>query len=212
MPKDGERVVCIFWVPVIDGQADGCSSSCQHAGNGISCGLGRLSDELLWGWFCGHVSDPGWSDNGQIMEKRGVGYKMAVSWKPLVQLSSNLRQNVLQGVLYLHVCHYVNVGVIRLSASSYVFRGCIFGIRGVRQHRKILPFVPYVLQCSPVVCMNVQFTPPFVERNIFFVWQNIVYRSLSSLLTGATMIYNEVSQVWLNTTFIEHIYSPCCRR
>ena len=50
-PKDGERVVCIFQVPVIDGQADGCSSSCQHAGNGISCGLGRLSDQLLWGWF-----------------------------------------------------------------------------------------------------------------------------------------------------------------
>ena len=62
MPKDGERVVCIFWVPVIDGQADGCGSSCQCAGNGIGCGLGRLSDELLWGWFWGHVSAPGWSD------------------------------------------------------------------------------------------------------------------------------------------------------
>ena len=71
MPKDGERVVCIFWVPVIDGQADGCGSSCQHTGNGIRCGLGRLSDELLWGWFCGHVSDPGWSDNGQIWKDKG---------------------------------------------------------------------------------------------------------------------------------------------
>ena len=50
MPKDGERVVCIFCIPVIDGQADGCSSSSQHTDNGIGCGLGRLSDELLWGW------------------------------------------------------------------------------------------------------------------------------------------------------------------
>ena len=53
--KYGERVVCIFQVPVIDGQADGCSSNCQHACSGIGCGLGRLSDELLWGQFSGHV-------------------------------------------------------------------------------------------------------------------------------------------------------------
>ena len=39
MPEYGERVVCVFRVPVIDGQADGCSSSCQCTGNGISCGL-----------------------------------------------------------------------------------------------------------------------------------------------------------------------------
>ena len=51
MLKYGERVVCIFLVPVVDGQADGCSSSYQCTSNGISCGLGRLSDELLWGWF-----------------------------------------------------------------------------------------------------------------------------------------------------------------
>ena len=51
MPKDGERVVCIFQVPVIDGQVDGCSPSCQHTSNGISCGLGRLGAEVLWGWF-----------------------------------------------------------------------------------------------------------------------------------------------------------------
>ena len=42
--KDGERVVCVFQVPVIDGQADGWSSSCQCTGNGVSCGLGRLSE------------------------------------------------------------------------------------------------------------------------------------------------------------------------
>ena len=30
---------------------DGCSSSQQCTGNGIGCGLGRLSDELLWHWF-----------------------------------------------------------------------------------------------------------------------------------------------------------------
>ena len=51
MPENGERVVCIFQVPVVDGQADGCSSSCQHTCDGIGCGLGRLSDELLLGWF-----------------------------------------------------------------------------------------------------------------------------------------------------------------
>ena len=51
MLKGGERVVCIFRVPVIDGQADGCSSGCQCTHNGIGCGLGGLSNELLWGWF-----------------------------------------------------------------------------------------------------------------------------------------------------------------
>ena len=51
MLKYGERAVCIFQVPVVDGQAVGCSSSCQCAGSGIGCGLGRLNDELLWGWF-----------------------------------------------------------------------------------------------------------------------------------------------------------------
>ena len=51
-----------FWVPVIDGQAGGCSSSSQCTSNGISWGLGRLSDQLLWSQFWGHVSDTGWSD------------------------------------------------------------------------------------------------------------------------------------------------------
>ena len=51
MPEYGEGVVGIFRVPVIGGQADGCSSSHQCTGYGISCGLGRLSDELLLGWF-----------------------------------------------------------------------------------------------------------------------------------------------------------------
>ena len=78
MPKYGERVVCIFRVPVIDGQADGCGSSCQCTSNGIHCGLGRLSDGLLWGWFWGHVSALGWSDNGQI-RKQGEDTKMAVN-------------------------------------------------------------------------------------------------------------------------------------
>ena len=50
MLKDGERMVCIFQ-GIVDGQADGCISSCRCICNDISCGLGRLSDELLWGWF-----------------------------------------------------------------------------------------------------------------------------------------------------------------
>ena len=73
--KYGERVVCIFRVSVIDGQADGCCSSCQCTSNGINCGLGRLGDQLLQGQFWGHVLDPGWSDNGQIRKDKGGGYK-----------------------------------------------------------------------------------------------------------------------------------------
>ena len=66
VPKYGEGVVGIIGVPVIGGQADGCHPSCQHTSNGISCGLGKLSNQLLWSWFWGHVSGAGWSDNGQI--------------------------------------------------------------------------------------------------------------------------------------------------
>ena len=65
MPDYGEGVVGVFWVPVVGGQADRCCSSHQCTSNGISCGLGRLGDELLWGWFWGHVS------SGQISKTRG---------------------------------------------------------------------------------------------------------------------------------------------
>ena len=41
-------VIGILGVPVIDWSADGCHPSCQHTSDGISCGLGRLGDELLW--------------------------------------------------------------------------------------------------------------------------------------------------------------------
>ena len=51
MAKYGEGVIGILGVPIIDGQADGCHPSCQHTSNGISGGLGRLGDQLLWGWF-----------------------------------------------------------------------------------------------------------------------------------------------------------------
>ena len=49
-PKYG-GVVSIFGVPVVGWQADGCHPSCQHTSNGISCGLGRLSNQLLWSQF-----------------------------------------------------------------------------------------------------------------------------------------------------------------
>ena len=49
--KYGEGVVCILGVPVIDGQAYGGCPSCQHTGNSVSSGLGRLGDELLWHWI-----------------------------------------------------------------------------------------------------------------------------------------------------------------
>ena len=51
MPKYGEGVISVLGVPVIDGQADGCSSGSKCTGNGISCGLGRLSNQLLWNRF-----------------------------------------------------------------------------------------------------------------------------------------------------------------
>ena len=51
MLKYGERVIGILGVPVVDGQADGCCPSCQCTSNGVCGGLGRLGDELLWGWF-----------------------------------------------------------------------------------------------------------------------------------------------------------------
>ena len=71
MLKYGEGVVGIFGVPVVGRQADGCSSGSKYTDNGISCGLGRLGDQLLWSWFWGHVSGAGWSDNGQIRKNRG---------------------------------------------------------------------------------------------------------------------------------------------
>ena len=46
-----EGVIGILRIPVIDGQADGCCPSYQCTSNSVSCGLGRLDDELLWSWF-----------------------------------------------------------------------------------------------------------------------------------------------------------------
>ena len=51
MLKYGEGVIGILGIPVIDGQADGCHPSYQCTSDGISCGLGRLGDELLLCWF-----------------------------------------------------------------------------------------------------------------------------------------------------------------
>ena len=51
MPKYGEGVIGILGVPVVDGLADGCCPSGQCTSNGTGCGLGRLGDELLRGWF-----------------------------------------------------------------------------------------------------------------------------------------------------------------
>ena len=51
MAKYGEGVIGILGIPVADGQADGCCPSCQHTSNGVSSGLGRLGDQVLWSWF-----------------------------------------------------------------------------------------------------------------------------------------------------------------
>ena len=48
MAKYGERVIGILGIPVIDWQADGCCPSCLCTSDGISSGLGRLGDQLLW--------------------------------------------------------------------------------------------------------------------------------------------------------------------
>ena len=97
--KDGERVVCIFWVPVIDGQADECSSSCQCTSNGVGCGLYRLCDQLLWGQFWGHVSDPGWSDNGQIRKWQG-GIKNGYNWGTISLICLIFEQCLPEGICY----------------------------------------------------------------------------------------------------------------
>ena len=94
LPKDGERVLCIFQVPVIDGQANGCCSSCQCASNGIGCGLGRLYDELLWGWFCGHVSD------GQIRKDKGMWHKGGYISETVSLIEPKCSQNPLEDVSY----------------------------------------------------------------------------------------------------------------
>ena len=131
MPKNGERVVCIFRVPVIDGRADGCSSSCQPACNGISCGLGRLSDELLWGWFWGHVSVPGWSDNGQIRKRRGVGHKNGCNLGTVSLICLIFGQHLPDGVLYLYVCcrcATTSVSVPQCHYNAHVHSGDAFWV------------------------------------------------------------------------------------
>ena len=51
IPKYGEGVMGIMGVPILDGQADGSCPSHQCTSNGISCGLGRLGNQLLWSQF-----------------------------------------------------------------------------------------------------------------------------------------------------------------
>ena len=87
MPKDGERVVCIFQVPVIDGQADGCCSSCQHTCNGIGCGLGRLRMHC-----CGVGSEAMFQTlDGQIMV-RSANRGRIQKWLYLKNYQSNQAQ------------------------------------------------------------------------------------------------------------------------
>ena len=49
--KYGERVIGVLGIPVVDRQADRCCPSCQCTSNGVSGGLGRLGDQLLWSQF-----------------------------------------------------------------------------------------------------------------------------------------------------------------
>ena len=97
--KYGEGVVGIFGVPVIGRQADGCHPSCQCTSNGISCGLGRLSKQLLWSQFWGvsQVLD------GLIMvssEKPGGGYKNGCILGTIGPIYFKLGQDVAKGVPY----------------------------------------------------------------------------------------------------------------
>ena len=95
--KYGEGVIGILGIPLIDGQADGCHPSCQHTSDGISSGLGRLGDQLLWSQFWGHVS------GGQIMVrlgKMGEGYKSAYISGTIGLIYFKLGQGVGEGVPY----------------------------------------------------------------------------------------------------------------
>ena len=94
--ENGERVIGIFQVPVMGGQADGCSLSCECTSNGMGCGLGRLGDELLWGWFCGHVSV---SDGQKTWEheKQGKHRNDYIS-KTVGQHDLKLAQHLAKGV------------------------------------------------------------------------------------------------------------------
>ena len=100
MAKYGEGMVCILGVPVIDGQAYWCCPHCQHTGNSICSGLGRLWNELLWCrcWFWGHVSGV-LADNGQIEKFKERGdTKVSISLEPSVRFTSFL------DTIYLRVC------------------------------------------------------------------------------------------------------------
>ena len=99
MPKYG-GVIGILGVPVVDGQSDGCCPSCQCTSDGISCGLGRLGDVLLWSQFSGHVSCARWSDNGQIWKKQGGGHKSAYILRTIGLIYFKLEQGVGEGMPY----------------------------------------------------------------------------------------------------------------
>ena len=100
MAKYGEGVKGVLGIPVIDGQADGCHPSCQCTSNGVSGGLGRLGDQLLWHWFRGHVSGTGLSDNGQNGEKQGGGHKNAYISGTVGPIYFRLGQGIGEGVPY----------------------------------------------------------------------------------------------------------------
>ena len=159
MPKDGERVVYIFWVTVIDGQADGCSSSCQCASNDVTCGLGRLGDQLLQGRFWGHVS----VSDSQIRKNRGRTQK----WLYLGNCQSNWAQTFIGPSWGCLLCCGALSMVSRSQwhhkgangdVASWKWEHSHFHAHIITQidkwHGKILPFVfPSGL---PVFDMNVQ--------------------------------------------------------
>ena len=99
-------------------------------------------------------------------EKREGGYKNGCISEATGLIELKLGQNIPKGVFYLKVVDGATMSVLvpQHHYSTHAFWGCILGVRGVRQHRKILPFVPYVFQWPPVVYMNVhsysQFIPP----------------------------------------------------
>ena len=125
--------------------------------------------------------------------KQGEDTKMAITWKLSVWLSSNLDRMLLRGCSTYRCgcrqCHHISVSTVEPSASPYAFWGCILGIRGVRQSFSWLKTWKDTPFCVPSVWYE---CPSYSSYSPFCTQKNIVYRSLSSLLSTATMIYNEV--------------------
>ena len=204
-PKYGEGVVGIFGVPVVGRQADGCCPSCQCTSNGISCGLSRLGDELLWGWFWGHVSVLGC----QIMvrsAKLGVGYKNGCilgSQSDLLQTGTGCNWGCALPLSGIVVVPMTSQGVQNAFWMFFWPKNTKNKERYNLECVDVLPECSYVLQCPSLVCMNVQF--------IFTVHPSFLHFVLRKTLSIEAWVPCSwlppcCEMKWSSYVWIEHIY------